>query len=61
MNISISTTFDKPYCFKCEKTTETINEKKERWKNIYILKGNCKGCNALKVRKNLKDTEILNL
>ena len=51
---SISTTFNKTYCFTCEKTTETINEKKEEWKGRYILKGNCKVCNALKVSMNAK-------
>ena len=51
---TISITPDKIYCFKCEKNTETTNKKKEEWKGRYVIRGNCKVCNACKVSKNFK-------
>ena len=39
------------YCFKCEKNTETTNERTEEWKEYKILKGTCKVCNTNKAKK----------
>ena len=39
------------YCLKCEKNTETTNERKEEWKGIYVIKGKCKVCNTNKAKK----------
>ena len=39
------------YCFHCEKSTKTTNERKEEWKEWYIVRGICKVCNKNKVKK----------
>ena len=39
------------YCFKCDKITETNNEREEEWKGYKVLKGKCKVCNTGKVKK----------
>ena len=38
-------------CLNCKKSTETTNERKEEWKEWYILIGICKVCNKNKVKK----------
>ena len=38
-----------PYCFKCDKITETENEKLEVYKENKILKGYCKDCKNIKI------------
>ena len=37
------------YCFKCNKITETENEKLEVYKENKILKGDCKDCKYIKL------------
>ena len=39
------------YCIKCEKQTETSNERTEEWNEFQILKGVCKVCNTNKAKK----------
>ena len=42
------------YCFKCNKITETENEKLEIYKENKILKGDCKDCKYIKVLYSIK-------
>ena len=49
------------YCFNCNKTTETTNERKEEREEWYILKGICKVCNETKYKKIGKNKKYNNL
>ena len=42
------------YCFKCNKITETENEKLEVYKENKILKGDCKDCKYIKLLYSIK-------
>ena len=42
------------YCFKCNKITETENEKLEVSKENKILKGDCKDCKYIKLLYSIK-------
>ena len=40
------------FCLKCEKKTETTNEREEKTKKgIWVLKGECSVCNTNKAKK----------